>query len=160
MTPVNENYDEQYEQMPPHGHRKRFLNKLDKQLHDSQHSIIRFQALTIAASIAIVVSLAAIMLVRVYNFNSEKLLLSRVSPEMSETELYYQQSINNRLETLKNQDNFNNDMLSDINDIDKTLENLSCDVEQNPGDKRVVETILMVYQTKLELVNELIYRTK
>lgn len=141
----------------PKGHAERFLDKLDRKLHHSgERKLIRFQSFTIAASVAVLVVSSLIMILRVNQFQTPPVLLSEVSVELMETELYFQQSIRSQIDQLKEKNLLTADVKEDIEEIDHTLENVNRDLRQNPGDDRVIETILMIYQTKLELINQIL----
>jgi hypothetical protein len=146
-------------ELPP-GHRERFISKLESRLHRGQHRLIRFQAITIAASIAIVVSLSIIMILRTNQFNQRKTLLANISVELYETEMYYQHSIENRLNQLKNTIDDPDEVVADLDEMDENLMKVNLDLERNPGDERIVQAILTIYQAKLDLINEVLIRLR
>lgn len=148
----------EFEVSLPPGHKERFIAKLDAGMHKGQAKILRFQAMTLAASIALVVTLSIVFMLRMNQFNQQKALLVNVSSEMYETELFYQQSIETGLNSLAVKINDSENLLADLNEMDESLKKVNQDLIKNPGDERIIEAILIIYQTKLDLITDVLNR--
>lgn len=80
--------------------------------------------------------------------------------EFLEARYFYETEINSRLEFLKatkiNDRTQVQTILQDINDMDASLQTLRTELIQSPGDERIINTILMHYKIKLEILDDII----
>jgi len=102
----------------------------------------------------------------IYQFSEEfepesRAAINTVLPvEFLEARYFYETEINSRLEFLKDTKRNNNisveTILQDINDMDASLQTLRTELLQSPGDERIMNTIIMHYKIKLEILDDVI----
>ncbi len=143
----------------PEGHNQRFLDKLDSSLHETKKSRLNIY-LAVAASIVFLLSVSYIVLLSSNIFTPDNDLFAGMTPELYETEEYYKNEIIQKMEILSNQDAIDQDVMSDLKDIDKSFRNIKKDLRVNPGDERIISAVINTYQIKLDLLNEILDRIK
>lgn len=85
--------------------------------------------------------------------------LHSVSPEMAEVELYYKSALNEKLlevESLKIEDEY----LQDIRSLDVEFEALKGDLCENMDDQRVVQAMIMNYEMRIKILDNIISQVK
>lgn len=163
---IRNNLDRFNSDEPLEGHFDRFDQKLDR-LSDKRLSgrpvilMLRIAAAVIAISL---ISFAVVMELRTYSKRANYSYAVKY-PELNEAENYYTMQLNQyytEIESLK----FNNDkkekkqILNELSDMDRQVKTMKQDLKQNPDDERIVHAIINYYQTKLELMDMIISRTK
>jgi hypothetical protein len=143
------------EQDLPIGHFQRFENKLDKEFH-SRKNIPKLSILIAAASILIFITIGTLIINNFRARHSSKLLLAKYSPDLAETEKYYKNTLNNKIKTIREHDNIDLELNSEIKEFQESVKTLSSDLKINPGDERLVNAYLGLYQTQIELLDTII----
>lgn len=140
----------------PTGHQLRFESKLQSQLHSHRKSPTIYLLYAIAASILLLICLNIFIF---SDFNSSpELILVQENAEIIETEQYLQNEILQRLaviEDLKIEPEKSGNFKNDIKEIDESLDKLKDDLEQAPGDQRIVDAILNTYILKIETLDNI-----
>lgn len=143
----------------PKGHLDRFIKKLDSALHRNR-KILKFQIYAVAASVITVVGLSFLLFIKVTQFREHPPLLAGISPELEETELYYQSQIQESMKELTTNNLIDKEVISDFKEIDKSFRLINKDLQENPGDERIINMVIQIYQIKLDLINELLLQLK
>ncbi len=146
-----------FEEDPPEGHLKRFKNKLNITPDESWKTPLN-RFLVAAASVVVLITLGFIIMLTSDSFSANDYLLANITPELYETEAYYQNKINQRMDILSNQNDVDKSILQDLREIDKSFETIKKDLDKNPGDERLISAILNTYQMKLDLLNVILER--
>jgi hypothetical protein len=143
----------------PEGHLNRFMKKLDSSLHKSR-KVLRFQLYAIAASIIAIIGLTVVLFIKMNRFYENPPLLAGISDELEETELFYQNQIQASMKELKKNNSIDKEVISDFKKMDKSFRLIRKDLKENPGDERIVNSVIKIYQIKLELLNNLVQEFK
>jgi hypothetical protein len=143
----------------PEGHLDRFIAKLDSSLHTSR-KFLRFQVYATAASIFAVIALFTLLMIKVGQFRQHSSLLAGISPELEEAELYYQSTIQERMKILEVNNLVDKEVIIDLEEIDESFDNINKDLKKNPGDERIIQAVMRIYQLKLDLINDLLNQLK
>jgi hypothetical protein len=139
----------------PIGHMQRFEKKLDYELHKKKFQL-NINNLAVAATIAILFAAGVLLLQNFKTKQSSKLLLATYSPDLAETEKYYRNTLNNRIKTIQERENIDMEINTEIKEFQESLKNLKGDMKINPGDERLVNAYLGLYQTQIELLDNII----
>ncbi len=146
-----------FEEDLPQEHLERFSNRLGSASNSlGSRNMNRYLAL--AAVVVVVVTIGYIALLTSDGFYSSNYLFSNITPELYETETYYQTEINQKLEILSDQKELGNSIMKDLLEIDKSFETIKKDLDENPGDERLISAVFNTYQIKLDLLNEILDR--
>ena len=141
-------------QEPPKGHLSRFEARLDANFGKTKHLKWKIPAY-VAASIAILIGVLA-FLSRAQNEQSKTLILADVSTEYSESEIFFQQEINERIRAIESFNGNNSNYIKDIEGFDRSLQNLKSDLKEAPGDPRVVDAVMQTYMLKIEALDNIV----
>lgn len=144
---------------PPDGHLERFIIKLDTALH-SNKKLLKLQTYAFAASITVVIALSIILFIKVAQFRQQPSLLTGISPELEEAELYYQSRIQERMHVLEMNKLVDEQVINDLNEIDKSFKFINKDLKKNPGDERIIQAVMRIYQLKLDMINDLLLQLR
>lgn len=157
---IRDNRDKFDEQEPSEGHFERFQQKL-REYHKKNQSLTWTFFLK-AAAIAILVVLSGLWVFdRISETQSpEKIALESVSPEVKEAHIYYSSLMQKKYNQIKQFD-FENQkqkelLLSELHDMDSIYVNIKDDLKMNPNDPRVTNALIRHYQTKLEVMNQIL----
>ena len=150
---------------PFEGHIERFANKLNSHL-ESKKSFRRKVIYRIAAA-AIITLLIGISGRMIYMQNMKYkpvYLLSNISEELKETEYYYNEQIEKKFDIIKNTDFAGSSfhkylILKELNRSEEEFKFIRDDLKENPHDERIVNAVIMQYQTKLEVMDKIIEET-
>jgi hypothetical protein len=85
-----------------------------------------------------------------------ELILLLEDEEYAESERYFQQQVEEKIATLKVLEPDISSKLMDIMEFDESLNNLKKDLEETPGDERVVEAVINTYMLKLEALDNMV----
>lgn len=163
---IKENRDFFDDANPMEGHFERFEARLDHEFKVKRKLNARI-IWQIAASVAIIV----LVVNQVWMYTSPKeteiQTLGTVSPEYKEAEFYYTNAINNGLtqwNELKSDGTLAPDQDKMLNqemaEFDKTYQSLQNELNANPNDERVINAMIELYQTKLNLISMLLDKMK
>ena len=146
-----------FEEDLPQEHLERFENKL-RSVYDPSWSKTLNRYLAIAAVVVVIITIGYMVLLTSNVFYSSDYILSNITPELYETETYYQTEISQKLEILSDQKEVKKSIMKDLQEIDKSFETIKKDLDENPGDERLISAVLNTYQIKLDLLNEILDR--
>lgn len=138
-------------------HLERFTKKLGP-ANDASWSRTLNRYLAVAAIVVVIITFGFIALLTSDGLYSSDYLLSNITPELYETETYYQSEINQKLEIISNQREVKKSIKQDLLEIDKSFKTIKKDLDKNPGDERLISAVLNTYQIKLDLLNEILDR--
>lgn len=162
---IRENRDIFEDQEPSSGHFERFRVKLAAQNRKRKTIRLVYRISRVAA-----VGLLAIMSsLWIYNEllapEEQFMNLGDVNQEYREVEFFFTSQIDAKYEELKsidlrNDETFKETMLEEIKEMDSVYGRLSKEMAENPGDERIIEAMIRHYQTKLEVISEILTRLK
>jgi hypothetical protein len=160
------NKDSFNDQMLPFGHEQRFLRKLDK---DRNHNGLKLWYGVAAGFIFLaMVSFFAKDFVFNKNFianNSKIVSLSDVSKNYREVEEFYQAGVNERIDEFKSlQCNVDKEQQAQIDnelaEFDSNYKNLQEELKKNMNDERIIEAMIVNYETKIRFLELVISQIK
>lgn len=147
----------------PSGHEVRFLEKLEKELPGNsklKRWVLPAISYAVAASVGIVFFLSIIG-----NNNDTQLaspiILHSENAESIEAEVYLQKQVESRMETIQELDKKGKhtaELIGDIVEFDNSLNRLSTDLHEAPGDRRIVEAVINTYIKKIEALDNIVYK--
>ena len=150
---------------PLPGHFERFDQKLDA-FHRKRSSRTVMVLLKVAAVILLVmvVSFASFHEYQLVTGKMKQALAYTASPELKEAEAYYVKQLDlyyNQLQALnfKNGKTEKQQILNELDEMDKQVMALKEDLRQNPDDERIIGAIINFYQVKIDLMDMIITRT-
>ncbi len=153
---------EAFEEESIDGHFDRFEAKLDK-MHSPKTNWGWKTYLQIAASVLLIVLATNQAFIHFGTETAKPLSLSQIAPEYSEVEFYFTSSIENNMhewDKLVGEGFINEEeqemMNSEIQEFDKMYEELQTELQANPDDERVINSMLEYYQAKLSIITLII----
>lgn len=155
---IKKKRDEIQNDLPHDGHFERFELRLQK-MH---RRTIPVRWLAFATSLAAVLVIGLLMFIPEPS-QSAAFTLSDVSEQYAEVENYYTSSINKQIERIKNKATENGKvnpniqlLLDDLEAYDQTYQQLCRDLEATPNDERVINALIVYYQSKLEIMTKIL----
>ncbi len=140
---------------PREGHEARFLQKLERQ---PRRRVNFRHALQIAASIAIILT-SAVVLMR-QNRNGNEIAQQEIPATVIEADQYYATQVGYKYDEIRQFDFDNSEekmvLLDELKDLDAYHQQLLSDLEANPGDERVINALIRHYQVKLDVMDQII----
>ncbi|MCK0162021.1 hypothetical protein [Allomuricauda sp. F6463D] len=146
---------------PQSGHQERFLEKLNQKQGTvvlNQKKRIWWKPLSVAASIAIVVLLG-------YQAFGPKPTIKqqvvRMAPEVSKTEFYFANLIEEQIEVLQSEKTpetaqLVNDAMAQLQRLDKDYEALESDMVNGGDSKIILSAMITNFQTRIDLLKEVL----
>lgn len=157
-TIIRNKRDEIQNDMPHDGHFDRFEMRL-QQTHKRK---LPLRWIAYASSMAAVLVVGLLMFLP-ESSHSSAFTLSDVSEQYAEVENYYTSSINKQIEKIKDKATENGKvnpgiqlLLDDLEAYDQTYQQLCLDLEAMPNDERVINALIVYYQTKLEIMTKIL----
>jgi hypothetical protein len=151
FNPINFIEDEDM----PSGHLKRFERKLDHEFN-KKDLLFNFKTLIAAASIIALFTLGILTASNFKKQSSGQLMLAKYSPDLAETEKYYRNTLNTKIKTIRNTNKIDTDLNLEIKEFQESLKSLSGDMIINPGDERLINAYLGLYQSQIDLLDNII----
>ena len=149
--------DEIQNDLPNEGHFERFELKLNQ---SKRRNPIRWIAYS--SSIAAVLAVALLVFVPGPS-KSNAFTLSDVSEQYADVEYYYTSSINKQIDRIKHlaveSGNANPAiqlLLDDLEEYDTNYKQLCADLKATPNDERVINALIVYYQSKLEIITKIL----
>ncbi|MCF8359124.1 MAG: hypothetical protein K9H26_10220 [Prolixibacteraceae bacterium] len=143
---------------PAPGHFERFEMKLTNRQRKRPNYWIGF-----ISGVAAVLLIGIIFFVPNNNNRPEKITLAEVSEQYANVEFYYTRTIKEQTNKLYgyskhlNGDSTNfNMMIRELEEYDQMYNQLCTELGTAPNDERVINAMLVYYQTKLEIINRII----
>ena len=143
----------------PGGHTRRFTEKLDRSFH-AEKRLWRIQRFALAASLAALLAISVITLNGIRNYRSSRVVMAGFTTELYETEIYLRAEIAQKMKHLASFESMNPEVMEDLHDIDRNFRKVKKEFEMNPGDERLISAILETYQTKIELLDQVIAKVE
>jgi len=165
---INKNRTSFDDELPDDGHFDRFQKKLEIETGTRRLKISN-RLLTQAAAVVLLAGLAWFIGNYTHlnsNFNKKQTAtLKDVSPEFAEVEHYYEMNLNQKIKEIENLQctNFDNQkvvVLNEMKEWDKSLKSLQKDLSENTRNERVINAIIELYQTKIDVLNEILNKVK
>jgi hypothetical protein len=173
MSNLRSFFDERKEEFnssePKDGHFDRFREKLDK-LKEKRKGI-SFDILYKSAAAVIIILLSVLMYMRYENRDTDKSVktaktfhIENTTPEpedYQEVEQYLKSSMEDKLNEFENIQCKNSDVdykeiMNEIEELDKNYLELKTELENGMEDERIINAMIDIYQSKIELLNQVI----
>lgn len=162
---IRENREMLMEEEPSAGHFEKFEKRLTR-----QNSRGRVLKLTYRISRVAAVGLLMIMS-SLYIYNEfirtdvQFMNLGEVNKEYQEMEFFFTSQIDTKCEEIKSFDfeedeSFKENLLLELNSMDSIYSYLKQEMAENPGDERIIEAMIRHYQTKLNVISEILEKLK
>ena len=139
-------------------HFEKFLMKLDNS-HRNVKKERYIRILTHAASVA-AVFLLIVSIILLRKQSSDDTISQKLPAEVTEIENYFQYQIESSLRTLnsslENCPVQKQNLQSCFKELDKSFKTIQSDLKENPGDERILNALINHYQTKLEIMEQII----
>ena len=139
------------------GHVDRFRNRLYASV-PLQQKLWTVQKLLIAASVTLMLTGALTLLIHRHNLSYQVPMLTNISPELQETERYYENQIQYKIQILSSIDHIDRNVIHDFKKEDKSIRNMRRDLRKNPGDIRLTCAVLETYQRRIDALDNMIAR--
>lgn len=141
----------------PQGHEKRFLERLNAANKATEKKRNRWQPVSIAASVMIILGLGFSLIDSPDNTAD----LASVSPEMEQTQTFFTTAINNELEKLKSFETpetkaLVDDALNQITILEQEYQQLRVDLVESGNDKRVIHAMIANFQSRIDLLEQMV----
>lgn len=157
------------DQVPEAGHKERFREKLTREKPEATVVPLWKNVLKIAAVLIVLLGGGAIFLVN-YPFNSPQaaeqgVRLSEVSSEHKEVESYLQSNLNNKVKEFKelqcpSGQVEKQEVMEEITRLDSMYQELQYDLKKNKGNERIINAMINTYQTRIEILDQVINQVK
>lgn len=163
---IRENVDFFNSEEPYEGHFERFSAKLEARQFVAPRRVNILPHLLKAAAVAILVTLSSLWTWQnVLSPDAKRMTLSEVSPEYSQVEQYYVKQVNMMEDEIDgiwiNGQPEDKEMLKkELEEMDKTYEELQKDLKANPNDERIINAMVEHYQRKVEIMNYILSQLK
>lgn len=153
---IKENKDMFMNNEPPEGHFERFEERLKNM---QRRNKIRFitRISSIAAIGLLLITSSIFIYDRYFDNDSTLISLGDLNPEMQKVEYYYTSQINELsvgLDSLSadSEENINSMVSRELAEMDSLHRELQVKLTAHPGDERVVNAMIVYYQTKLGMM--------
>lgn len=150
-------------QEPPEGHLIRFEQKLTRKKKKAAiiHLSKRISRIAAVGLLAIMSSLWAYNEFIQPDQNSIK--LGDVNQEYQEVEFFFTSQIDSRYQDIQDSpfiedEEYKSSLLEEINNMDVVYENLQKELGDNPDDERIIGAMIRHYQTKLQIMTNILDR--
>jgi hypothetical protein len=143
------------EEKMPDGHAERFRSRLYSSV-PLQHKLWKLQKVLIAASVTLLMAGSLTVIVNHSSLFFKKPMLAAFSPELKETENYYENQIEYKIKILSNTAEVDQHVIKDLRKEDKTFRSMRRDLRKNPGDIRLTCAVLETYQRRIDILDNMI----
>ncbi|MEC3965761.1 hypothetical protein [Flagellimonas halotolerans] len=145
---------------PQSGHQERFLEKLDK----DQGTIVPNERISWWKPLSIAASIALMALLGYQAFGPQpsiKQQVTKIAPEVSQTEFYFANLIEEQVEELKEEKTpetaqLVDDTLAQLEKLDKDYETLEQDLVNGGDSKIILSAMITNFQTRIDLIKEVL----
>jgi hypothetical protein len=142
---------------PRDGHEQRFLRKLERQ---PARKVNFRHMLQIAASIAIILASAIVLIRR--DSSGSKIAGQELPASIWEADQYYTTQVSQRYDQIRQFEFTDSEekavLMDELNELDAYHQQLINDLEANPGDERVINSLIRHYKIKLEVMDQIIFQ--
>jgi hypothetical protein len=151
------------EEVPFDGHLQRFETKIRQQKRN-----LRFQPFFFAkaAAIVVLVLLSSLWVYEHTSFSSSNcanssLPLSQLSPDLAETEVFLTSQISRKMTEVHslypaNSTQHQNLLVKEFAQMDTLLQSLCADLNTRPNDQRIIDAMILHYQTKIGILDRIL----
>jgi hypothetical protein len=142
-----------FEDEPPTGHMERF----QKRLIDQKNYF--WPVLKVAAGILLIFSISFAFY---YQKLAKDISLSEISSEFAETEFYYKNVLNKKLDQVEKQLSPQQFLAvkQELNAMEENYHHLKQDLKLNPDDQRIIHAMIHNYQLKIELLQQVLEQVR
>jgi len=149
---------------PNIGHLARFESKLRQNARQKRIRIMyRISGIAAVGLIAILSSIW--IYTKVNPASPGALRLGELNSELAEVEFYFTSQIDNLTSELDqlpviSENEYKTQMLSEINQMDSVYKNLQTELAAHPGDDRIVQAMILYYQTKMKVIQDILQQLR
>jgi hypothetical protein len=138
---------------PEDGHIERFQSKLNPK--NTKYFISKYIKYSMVASVALILGISLSL------FLKSEVDLASVSPELKQTQNYFEGSIYEEIAVIKKMETLENksiidDGLSEISEIENDYEKLKEELNRNGYNKSIIHAMIMNYQQRMEVLQGII----
>jgi len=158
---ITDNNDAFNDAMPNDGHFDRFRDKLFKEEYNKLKK--KHLVLKIAAAAVVTVFLAGTFFLQLEKQSLNRFENPYIPNELAEIDYYYSNKINvslNQLNSLTLSPEEEKIILEELQQMDELKINLINEYNTHNGDERVENAIIMHYETKLRVLNQIVSQLK
>jgi len=138
-------------------------HKIDQRLSD-QHAQSPFMVVfrktyRVAAVVLILISIGAAFLIgkRSAVYNQHGIALHNISPEMAETEAFYADQIDNKIELINAHENeISQEIWESLEKLDNDYEALKKDLRDGADTQEVIDAMIKYYRLKLQMLEQIL----
>ena len=149
---------------PGQGHFDRFGWKLAAQNRMVRRQRTMMSVIRIAAVFLFVCAVASWLIYQANNRSLKDSSMIAKTRELQETEQFYSRQLQAQYEVLKNlkfpDEKLKTSILKDVSQNDDSFGKLQADLKADPGNEMTIEAMINYYQTKLEVLNNIISNLK
>ena len=164
LEKIMENNREMFmEQEPSNGHLERFEKRLRKQNRKNK-TIILITRVSKIAAVGILIIMSSMW---AYNefLQPGSIKLSDISSDYKDVEFYYTMQVNSKIEQISNcvitdSTNYEETMTKELTQLDSVYKQLQKDLNTYPGDEKIIHSMILIYQTKLQVVSNILKQLK
>lgn len=151
---------------PNDGHLERFEAKLEQRF--PQKKTIKLSAVLKIAAIAVLALMSGLWIFDQITEGpaaARQLSLSDVSVEYAEVEMYFTNNINKKINELNTIDDIDIELTeimeeSELASLDSLYLQLQQELALNPGDERIIDAMINIYQSKLHVISNVLEELK
>jgi hypothetical protein len=161
---MKENRELFMDQEPQTGHIDRFEKRLAMQSSRKRTLQLTYRISRFAA-VGLLMLMSSLWAYNEFIRPEEKMMLGDVNKEYQEVEFFFTSQINTKYEELKDSplledDEYKQSLLEELNQMDSEYNNLQKEMEANPGDERIINAMIQHYQTKLQVITDILNQLK
>ena len=112
---------------------------------------------------AVVMTIGISWIVFAYNGESysEGFALHDLSPELAETEFFYSQQVEEKMQLIKSSNNLiDPEVMDNLAMLDSAYQELKMDLKDNAANEEVIDAMIMNYRIKLQLLEQILSEIK
>jgi len=162
---IIENKDLIMNDEPAKGHVERFEKLLSKQ--NARKRIIQLSyRISRVAAVGILLVMSSLWAYNEFFKPDYRIMaLGEINKEYQEIEFFFTSQINSKFDELKTidipgEEDYKMTMIAGLNEMDSVYTKLQKEMGANPGDTRIIEAMIRHYQTKLQVMTEILNRLK
>lgn len=159
---MKENKELFLDQEPPSGHLERFEQKLKKQ--NAKGRVIQLTAkVSRIAAVGLLVIMSSLWAYNQFGSSDEvqQMKLGEVNQKYKEVEYFFTSQINDKYQELQtveatDESAYKETLFTELEQMDSIYDQLQAELGANPNDERIIQAMIMHYQTKLKVMSDIL----
>ncbi|MBT3748663.1 MAG: hypothetical protein HN936_02880 [Bacteroidetes bacterium] len=157
---MRENKELFMEQEPSEGHFNRFEKHLIQQNRKTK-TISLAKRISRVAAIGLLAIMSSMWAYNEFLAPAELISLGDVNQEYQEVEFYFTSQINSKYQELQDNEllndvDYQNTLSDEMTQMDSIYTHLQKELGSNPGDERIINAMIKLYQTKLQVITNIL----